>query len=58
MAGATLRIVEPEKKQQSPSWPKHIPMPSDEDLEFLSDMSKRETGSAFFDVKRRGDNND
>lgn len=38
-------------------WPAHIPMPTDEDIQFLAEMSKRETGSSFFDSKKRSDKN-
>jgi hypothetical protein len=57
MTTAVLHIVTKESKQKQgrrdPNWPNHIPEPTDDDLEFLSQLSKREANSSFFDKKKR-----
>jgi hypothetical protein len=38
-------------------WPNDIPMPNDEDIEFMAEMSERNTGSDFFETKKLDENN-
>lgn len=60
-AGMSLLVLK-SKSQNSKScktndkdWPAHIPKPSNDDIAFLAEMSKRETSSSFFEKNKRSD---
>ena len=57
MNSLALRIAENESKYSS-DWPERVAKPTDEDLEFLADLSARETGSDFFEKKKRSGKNE
>lgn len=54
-----LQLVTPQKNaaQKFNDWPSHIPVPTSDDLDFLGELSRRNTGSDFFDTKKRSDSN-
>jgi len=38
-------------------WPEFLPLPTDEDIRELTELSERNTGSAFFEKEKRGEKN-
>lgn len=38
-------------------WPEFLPLPTDEDIRELTELSDRNTGSAFFEKEKRGEKN-
>ena len=42
-------------KKNPSDLPSSYPMPSQEDLKFMDEMSKRDTGASFFEKNKRGD---
>ena len=45
------------KRMNHSDWPSWLPVPSDEDIKMLAELSDRETGSAFFNNDERSDDN-
>ena len=57
MARVAALMQRPDRRIVDDDWPAHLEPPTEEDIAFLAKLDARETGSAFFEKEKGGDNN-